>query len=107
MDELWEDISLMTLTLMAIGMVIMAGTLMLIAGLMIWMAIRVAKVSAEIEELVTYTRTTVVRIDGIARTVEAGTQLVRQTLTPSLVRFGALVTGVKKGFEIFLNGTSS
>ncbi len=94
----------MTFTLTEILLVIIAGTLMVVAGLLIWLSVRVSKVSGKTEKVLVDVRKTVGRIDGIAETVESGVALARQALAPSLTRFGALVSGVKKGFRMLLGG---
>ena len=110
----------MTFTLTEMLLFIIAGTLMVVAGLLIWLAVRVSKVSGEIEEVrpelrrlmrsseevLADVRKTVGRIDGIAETVELGTALARQALAPSLTRFGALVSGVKRGLRVLLGGSA-
>ena len=110
----------MTFTLVEVLLFIIAGTLMVVAGLLIWMAGRVSRVSGEIgeigpelrelirnaEEVLADVRKTIGRIDGITETVEAGATLARQALVPSLARFGALVSGVKKGFRGLLREES-
>lgn len=67
---------LMTFTLTEGLLFIIAGTLMVVAGLLIWLAVRVSKVSGKAEEVLADVRKTVGRIDGIAETVEAGAALV-------------------------------
>ena len=94
----------MTFTLTEILLVIIAGTLMVVAGLLIWLSVRGSKVSGKTEKVLVDVRKTVGRIDGIAETVESGVALARQALAPSLTRFGALVSGVKKGFRMLLGG---
>ncbi len=108
----------MTFTLDEVLLFIIAGTLMVVAGLLIWLAVRVAKVSGEIEEMrpelqrlmrnaeevLADVRKTVGRIDGVAGTVEVGVALARQAMAPSLTRFVALVRGVKKGFGVLRSG---
>ncbi len=92
----------MTFTLMEVLLFIIAGTLMLVAGLLIWLAVRVSQVSGEIEAVLADVHKTVGRIDGIAEIVAAGAALARQAMVPSLTRFGALVSGVKRGFRVLL-----
>ena len=94
----------MTFTLAEALLFIIAGTLMFVAGLLIWLAVRVSKVSGEIEEGLADIRKTVGRIDGIAETVEAGAVLARQVLSPSLTRFVALASGIKRGLGLLRNG---
>ena len=94
----------MTFTLAEVLLLIIAGTLMVVAGLLIWMVVRVSKVSGEIQEGLADVRKTIGRIDGIAETVEVGAALVRQALVPSLTRFVALASGIRKGFGVLRNG---
>ncbi len=97
----------MTFTLMEGLLFIIAVTLMAVAGLLIWLAVRGSKVSGEIEEVLADVRKIFRRIDGIAETVEAGAALVRQALVPSLTRLGALISGVKRGFRVLLGRGAS
>gem|GEM_PF-2252797 len=92
----------MTFTLTEVLLFLIAGTLIGVAGLLIWLVIRMSKVSGEIEEGLSDLHKTIGRIDGIAETVEVGAALARQVLTPSLTRVAALVTGVKRGFGALL-----
>lgn len=97
----------MTFTLAEALLFIIAGMLMVMTGLLVWLAVRLSKVSGEIEGGLADLRKTVGRIDGIAETVEMGAALARQVLAPSLTRFAALVTGVKKGFGVLRGGGAS
>lgn len=94
----------MTFTLTEVLLFIIAGMLTVVTGLLIWLAVRVSKVSGEIEKGLADLRKTVGRIDGIAETVEAGVALARQALAPSLTRLGAFVSGLKRGVGVLLGG---
>lgn len=82
----------MTFALTDILLFVIAGMLMVMAGLQIWLAIRVSKMLADV-------RKTIDRIDGIAKTAEAGVALAQQVLAPPLMRIGALIGGIKRGFR--------
>lgn len=97
----------MTFTLTEVLLFIIAGTLMVVTGLLIWLVVRVWEVSGEIKEGLADLRKTVGRIDGIAGSVEAGVALARQALVPSLTRFAALVSGIKRGVGVLLGGGAS
>jgi len=97
----------MTFTLTEVLLVLIAGTLMVVAGLLIWLAVRVSQVSGKMEEVLADVHKTVGRIDGIAEIVTAGAALVRQALVPSLTGFGALISGVKRGFRVLLGRGAS
>lgn len=78
----------MTFTLTEILLVIITVMLMVMSGLLIWLTVRVSK--------------TLDHINGIAETVETGVALARDALSPSLIRLGALMNGVKRGLSVLL-----
>ena len=92
----------MTFTLTEVLLLSIAGILMVVAGLLIWLVVRVSQVSGKIEKMLADVHKTVGRIDGIAEIVAVGAALPRQAMVPSLTRFGALVSGVKRGFRVLL-----
>ncbi len=92
----------MTFTLVEVLLFLIAGTLMAVAGLLIWLVVRVSQVSGKIEEALADVHRTIGRIDGIADTVETGAELARRALAPSLARFAALLSGIKRGFGVLL-----
>ncbi|MDO8730793.1 MAG: hypothetical protein Q7J69_06400 [Candidatus Omnitrophota bacterium] len=94
----------MTFTLAEVLLFIIAGMLTVVAGLLVWMVVRVSEVSGEIEKGLVDLRRTVGRIDGISESCEIGVALARQVLAPSLTRFGALFSGVKRGLGVLLRG---
>ncbi len=92
----------MTFTLTEMLLVIITGMLMVMSGLLIWLTVRVFKVSGEMQAAVADFQKAVGHINGIAESVETGVALAREALSPSLIRFGALMSGMKRGLSLLL-----
>mgnify|MGYP001574895716 CR=1 FL=1 len=96
----------MTLTLTEILLSMIAGALLVMAGLLVWMAVGVwpelRRLMRSADAVLADIRKTVGRIDGIAETVETGAALARQVLAPAWARVGALVSGAARGFRALL-----
>jgi hypothetical protein len=111
----------MTFTLAEGLMLVIALTLLVMAGQLIRLVQQVSEAAGRLEKLgeaieevrelvrnaeaaLLDVRQTAGRIDRIAETVEHGSALVRQLVAPFTWRLGALAAGVKAGFGVLQRG---